>query len=110
VNGFFGYAAYDAVPYFEKISFKAPVKEDYKIPDVRYSFYKTIIAINHFQNVLYIIENQFDGEFSESEKIETLLGSRNFASYPFQAVGEEHSNITDEEYRKWCPRKTLLPG
>jgi anthranilate synthase component I len=98
VNGFFGYAAYDAVPYFEKISFKAPVKEAYKIPDVRYSFYKTIIAINHFQNVLYIIENQFDGEFSESEKIETLLGSRNYASYPFQTIGEEHSNITDDEY------------
>jgi anthranilate synthase component 1 len=100
VNGFFGYAAYNAVCYFEKISLKAPVKEEYRIPDVRYSFYKYIIAINHFQNVLYIIENQFDGEFSESGKIEALLGSRNFASYPFQPLGEEHSNITDEEYMK----------
>lgn len=100
VNGFFGYAAYDAVSYFEKISLKAPVKEEYKIPDIRYSFYKYIIAINHFQNVLYIIENQFDGEFSETEKIESLLENRNFASYPFRPEGKEHSNITDEEYMK----------
>jgi anthranilate synthase component 1 len=99
-NGFFGYAAYDAVSYFENISLHAPAKEEYKIPDVRYSFYKTIIAINHFQNILSIIENLFDGEFSESEKIESLLGSRNFATYPFQPLGEEHSNITDEEYMK----------
>jgi anthranilate synthase component 1 len=98
VNGFFGYAAYDAVCYFENISLKAPVKEEYKIPDVRYSFYKYIIAINHFQNVLYIIENQFDGEFSETEKIESMLRSRNFASYPFRPEGKEQSNITDEEY------------
>jgi anthranilate synthase component 1 len=104
VNGFFGYASYDAVRYFEKISLHAAVKEEYKIPDVRYSFYSYIIAINHFQNVLYIIENQFDGEFSEIEKIESLLGSRNFASYPFRPEGEEQSNITDEEYMKMVSR------
>ena len=100
VNGFFGYVAYDAVRYFEKISLHAKVREEYKIPDIRYSFYNYIIAINHFQNVLYIIENQFDGEFSECEKIESLLGSRNFASYPFRTEGKERSNITDEEYMK----------
>jgi anthranilate synthase component 1 len=104
VNGFFGYTTYDAVRYFEKISLRAPVKEEYKIPEIRYSFYSYIIAINHFQNVLYIIENQFDGEFSESEKIESLLGSRNFASYPFSPEGTERSNITDEEYMKMVTR------
>jgi anthranilate synthase component 1 len=100
VNGLFGYATYDAIRYFEKISFQDRVKEDYKIPDLRYSFYKYIIAINHFQNILYIIENQFDGESNESEKIVSLLGSRNFASYFFMAEGDEKSNITDDEYKK----------
>jgi anthranilate synthase component I len=100
VNGFFGYASYNAVQYFEKISLQAVTKEAYKIPDVRYSFYKYIIAINHFQNVLYIIENLFDDELSETEKIESLLGSRNFATYPFKPEGGEQSNITDEEYMK----------
>ncbi|MBN2274995.1 MAG: chorismate-binding protein [Bacteroidales bacterium] len=104
VNGFFGYTSYDAVRYFEKISLKAPVREECKIPEICYGFYSYIIAINHFQNVLYIIENQFDGEFSECEKIASLLGSRNFASYPFHPEGDEHSNITDEEYMKMVTR------
>ncbi|MBN1415064.1 MAG: chorismate-binding protein [Bacteroidales bacterium] len=104
VNGFFGYTAYDAVRYFEKIKLNATIKEEYKIPDIHYGFYKYIIAINHFQNVLYIVENQFDGESNEGEKIESLLVSRNYASYPFQPEGEEHSNITDEEYMKMVTR------
>ncbi len=98
VNGLFGYATYDAVKYFEKISLVATIKDEYKIPDIRYSFYKLIIAINHFQNILYIIENQFDNEARESEKIESLLISRNFATYPFRPEGAEYSNITDDEY------------
>lgn len=100
VNGLFGYACYDAVKYFEKISLQAPVKQEYKIPDIRYSFYKFIIAINHFQNILYIIENQFDNEPGESGKIESLLNSKNFATYPFKPEGAEYSNITDDEYIK----------
>ena len=98
VHGLFGYTSYDAVEYFEKIKFR-PVKEySYKIPDVQYILYKYIIAINHFQNVLNIIENTIDGEPGETERIITLLNNRNFAIYPFQTIGEEKQNLSDEEY------------
>jgi anthranilate synthase component 1 len=104
VNGLFGYTSYDAVQYFEKIRFSAPVKEVHRIPEVCYQFFTYIIAINHFQNILHIIENQVDGAASELEKIETLLYSRNLALYSFRTVGNEESNITDGEYKTMVTR------
>lgn len=98
VNGLFGYLSYDAVEYFEKIELKKVSDCPYKIPDARYHLYKYIIAINHYQNILQIIENQVNGEPGESNRIESLLNSRNVAIYSFKAVGEEHRNISDEQY------------
>ncbi|HBE41698.1 MAG TPA: anthranilate synthase component I, partial [Bacteroidales bacterium] len=99
VNGLFGYISYDAVEYFEKIKFNPGNKYEYKIPDVRYHLYKYIIAINHYQNVLQIIENRINGDPGEIEMIETLLNNRNFAIYPFRISGNECQNITDEQYK-----------
>ncbi len=98
VNGLFGYSTYDAVRYFESIEFKASVKEEYKIPDLRYGIYEYIIAINHFQNVLYIIENQFDKSESQIEKLELLLYNMNIQSKKFRTFNDEVSNITDQQY------------
>ena len=99
VNGLFGYTSYDAIKYFEKIEISTSDVPEQKIPEIRYSFYKYLIAINHFQNILYLIENKIDDEPSELERIETLLFSRNIAIYPFKTIGEEISNISDEDYR-----------
>jgi anthranilate synthase component 1 len=71
---------------------------------VRYHLYKYIIAINHYQNILQIIENQINGEPGEIEMIETLLNSRNFAIYPFRTIGNESQNITDEQYKAMVAR------
>ena len=99
VNGLFGYLSYDAVEYFEKIELKHRSDPLYKIPDVRYHLYKYIIAINHYQNTLQIIENQINGESGELDRIESLLNSRNVAIYSFNTVGDEGGNMSDEEYR-----------
>ncbi|MBN1157831.1 MAG: anthranilate synthase component I family protein, partial [Bacteroidales bacterium] len=104
VNGLFGYCSYDAVRYFEKIKLKVPVKEDYRIPEVHYAFYRYIIAINHFQNNLQIIENQINGEQSELDRIQSLLNSRNIALYGFQPMKHERSNITDDQYKELVKR------
>src|SRR4030042_6015661 len=98
VNGLFGYSTYDAVRYFETIQINAPVKEAYKIPDLRYGIFKYIIAINHFQNVLYIIENQFGDSESQIEKLDLLLHNMNIHSKKFKAYHNEVSNITDQQY------------
>ena len=99
VNGLFGYLSYDAVEYFEKIELKHDLDCSYKIPDARYHLYKYIIAINHYQNTLQIIENQINDEPREPDRIESLLNSRNVAIYSFNTVGEEDRNISDDEYR-----------
>jgi len=99
LNGVFGYSAYDAVKYFETIKLHNPEKDEYKIPDVRYSLFRYIIVINHFKNIMYITENQINGlPKGEVEKIENLLNNLNINPGKFEAIGTETSNITDEEY------------
>ncbi|HUX59144.1 MAG TPA: anthranilate synthase component I family protein [Bacteroidales bacterium] len=100
VNGLFGYISYDAVEYFETIDLNPERDYPHKIPDIRYHLYKYIIAINHFQNTLNIIENKINGETGEMDRIETILNSRNLAIYSFKTVGEENRNITDDQFRK----------
>ncbi len=99
-NGLFGYTSYDSVQYFENIKFTSPSKEAYYIPELLYSFYKYIIAVNHFKNDLEIVENLSEGEESKIEVIESLLYNRNIATYGFQSDNNETSNLTDAEYMK----------
>jgi anthranilate synthase component 1 len=99
VNGLFGYMSYDAVEYFEKIEFKNDSDSHYRIPDARYHLYKYIIAINHYQNTLQLIENQVNRESGELDRIESLLNSRNVAIYSFKTEGEEDRTISDDQYK-----------
>jgi len=104
VNGLFGYVSYDAIEYFEKIKLQCGSDLPHKIPDVRYHLYKYIIAINHFQNTLQIIDNQINGEPGEPDRIESLLNSRNLAFYSFKIDGKEEMNISDEQYKEMVTR------
>jgi anthranilate synthase component 1 len=98
VNGIFGYLSYDAIEYFEQIKLKTKIDEKRCIPEIYYSFYKYIIAVNHFNNSMQIIENLLEYEKCSIEKIETLLQSRSYAIYPFKPDNNEVSNHTDKEY------------
>jgi anthranilate synthase component 1 len=98
-NGLFGYMSYDSVKYFETIDIKADKKDEYAIPEVRYHFYKYILAIDHSKDMITLIENLPDGELSEMCHIESLLRNMTFQATSFDTVGEEVSNITDDEYR-----------
>ncbi|MCY2688026.1 anthranilate synthase component I family protein [Salinimicrobium sp. TH3] len=97
-EGLFGYIAYDGVQYFEKLNLSKK-KEDLEIPEINYSIYQNIIAINHFNNEAYIFDHSFNSK-SNLEQIEQLLKVKNFASYAFSAEGEPASNETDEGYRQ----------
>jgi anthranilate synthase component 1 len=100
-NGFFGYAAYDAVKYFEAID---PYKSSsdtgkIQVPDMIYIFYRYILVINHFKNEMTIVENRLEGEESRIDEMLALLNNRNYASYNFTACGEEISTISDDDYK-----------
>lgn len=98
-NGLFGYLSYDSVKYFEKIDIQCERKENYAIPEVKYCFYKYILAIDHHKDVITLIENLPEGETAEMNQIESLLRNLSFPVTKFNMEGEESSNITDQDYR-----------
>ena len=97
-QGFFGYTSYDAIPFFETIKFKEQSEEN-KIPLLRYRLYQYVIAINHYNDEMYLIENKIDGLKSEVLTIENLINQKNAPVFPFEIIDEETSNLTDEEYK-----------
>ncbi len=97
-QGFFGYTSYDAIPFFENIKFKEASEEN-KIPLLRYRLYQYVIAINHHNDEMFLIENKISGLKSEISVIENLIQQKNAPIFPFQKIGGEASNLTDEEYR-----------
>lgn len=98
INGIFGYSSFDAVQYFETIKFRHTKKDRYGIPDLKYNFFRYIVAFNHFNNDLYIIENLIDGQESQLDLIESLVRSRKITTFHFEAGNDEDSNISDDEY------------
>lgn len=94
-QGLFGYTTFDAVQFFETIKFNAP---EVSIPLIRYRLYQYVIAINHFKNELFICENHIKGIESEVEMIESIIKSKDVPTFPFAAVGNETSPLTDKEY------------
>jgi anthranilate synthase component 1 len=76
-NGLYGYTTYDSVQYFEKIKFTTK-QADSSIPFMQYGFYRFIIAINHFNDEMTLIEN-----------------------------GEESSNCTDNDFKDYVKKAKL---
>jgi anthranilate synthase component 1 len=98
VDGVFGYCTYDAVQYFEQITFHSPLPEKEEIPEVRYSFFRFVLAINHLTNQLLLFENIVNGGESRIDTVLSLLRNRNIATYGFATTGEESSNMSDDDY------------
>ncbi|KFF20829.1 anthranilate synthase component I family protein [Chryseobacterium sp. JM1] len=93
----FGYTSFEAVQFFEDIHLK-PQSPEVEIPILRYRLYQYVIAINHYNDEMHIIENQIPGLKSELYLLENLIKNQNTPVYPFEKVENETSNLTDEEY------------
>ena len=99
-NGVFGHTNFDAVQYFDTLDFD-PEKYKMDTPLVRYAFYRFVISINHFNDELTILENIPAGETSQIEDLLKRIKNQAIAgTYPFKTVGQEGSNLTDEEFKK----------
>src|SRR5687768_12730573 len=100
-QGLFGYTAYDAVQFFDTIKLSTVNRQpSTAIPLMRYRLYQYVIAINHFKDELFICENKVTGIESELAVLESLIRSKDIPTYPFQAKGEETSNMTDDDYKE----------
>ncbi len=104
VNGLFGYTAYDAVRYFEKVNITKPVKELDGIPDLKYVLYRHIIRVNHYKSQMTVYEHLLPGEESTIDEIVSVMNNNNVAQYPFAVSGEATSSITDDEYKDMVRR------
>lgn len=96
-NGLFGHVGFDGVQYFDTLRFN-PAKRKIDIPDIRFTLYRFVIAINHFKDEMWLLENCLPGEASQLDKLEILINAPKFAVHPFRLVGEETSNLTDAEF------------
>jgi anthranilate synthase component 1 len=97
-QGFYGYTAYDAIPFFDTIQFQKNATTPPVIPLMRYRLYQYIIIINHFNDELYLCENKIAGLESELERIESLLLSKEVPVFPFATTGNETPTIADAPY------------
>ena len=104
INGLLGYTSYESIQYFEDIKLNARQTTPGSMPGLHYILFKYIIAINHFNNDLTIIENLLENEESRMADVEKILLNNNFATYNFKAVGEQQSDISDEDYRQMVKR------
>ncbi len=97
-QGLYGYTSYDAIQFFESLKLsKSPLQG---IGGLRYRLYQYVIAINHFKDELFICENKISGIESDMNMVESLIRGKDVPVYPFNAAGEESTNMTDEEYRE----------
>lgn len=95
-QGLYGYTTYDAVQFFDD---GVPQKTTtQKLGLLRYRLYQYVIAINHYKDELFICENRIEGLESELALLESLIRSKDVPVYPFRMVGEETSNLSDEEF------------
>ena len=97
-NGLFGYTSYDAVNYFESVHLNKQASRDCEIPEMQYSLYRFILAINHFNNKMYLLENIPEGKKSRMEEVQKLLVNRKIGLFRFTPVENESSNISDRDY------------
>ena len=102
-NGLYGYSTYDSVQYFENI--KLSVKEaPSAIPIMQYSFFRFVIAINHFNDEMILIENLEENETSRLSEIQTIVNLQAFNTQKFNFEGEETSNCTDEDFKGYVAK------
>jgi anthranilate synthase component I len=97
-NGLFGYTTYDAVKYFDDVKLNQKSDGRYDIPEMYYSLYRYIIAINHFNNRIVLTENLPEGAVSHADEVLSLLRNRSLGSFQFTSLNHEQSNLTDDEY------------
>jgi anthranilate synthase component 1 len=96
-NGLYGYSTYDSVQYFENIVFENTTSPS-SIPLLQYSFYRFIIAINHFNDEMTLIENIEEGTEARINEIETIIDAQVFNTQDFEIDGDETSNCTNEDF------------
>jgi anthranilate synthase component 1 len=100
-QGLWGYSSFESVQYMEDISLDFPYNELKDNPDLKYQFFRYVLVFDHFKNELYITHNEIDKAIESTDKIDEIIQiiqTNNLPNFSFQLVGEETTNVTNEEY------------
>jgi anthranilate synthase component 1 len=103
LNGLFGHFGFESVQYFDSLAFD-PEKRRTDIPEVNFFLYRFVVAINHFKNELYILENRLPGQEAQAHRLEALIRSQKIPRYAFYLEGQETSNLTDQGFMELVSR------
>ena len=96
-NGLYGFTGFESVKYFDHLNFSNKEQKD-DIPLMHYAFYRYIIAINHYNDEVILLENVPNGEQSKLKSIENLVFNQGISQFKFKAGNDEQSFITDEDF------------
>lgn len=98
--GLYGYMSFNVVRYFENIEVKDDDHGKHDAPDLLYILYKYLIAFDHFNNTLTLLELTAPDELDNLEDIEKILNGNSCPVYDFHAVGGTVSTLTDDQHRE----------
>ena len=98
-GGLYGYTTFNSVRYFENIPVKDSNDPKNDAPDILYIFYRYLVVFHDRCNELLLLEMNPEGEESKLDELDKAIHNRNYTTYPFQAVGETTSTLTDEEHK-----------
>ncbi len=96
-NGIYGFTGFEAVKYFDSLQFADKPRLD-EIPEMYYGFYRFIIAINHFNDEVIILENIPEGEETQLDDFVNTVYAQKLPLFHFKAGKKEETPITDEEF------------
>ena len=109
ICGLFGFTSFEAVQYFEDIKL-APKSDAHKDnPDMKYQFFRYVLAIDHFKNQLYILKydtSPLDSDDPDFKKLYSQLKIARTEQFKFSKAGDESSNLTDQQYEDAVARGT----
>jgi anthranilate synthase component 1 len=98
VAGLFGYMSYDAVRFFEDVEIDLV---ESLVPDIIYRLYRYVIVVDHFSNEITLFETVLKSSKIEPDglnRLEKIIYSNRFSTFPFTSALGEKSNLTDDEF------------
>ena len=96
-NGLFGYTSFDAVQYFDTLSFDDQ-KPRYDMPNIRYDLYRFIILFDHYYGKITAIENIPEEEPSTLPQLMSTLRRQDYQGYKFSTDGDPEINMEDQMF------------
>ena len=96
-NGLYGFTSFEAVKFFDTFNFEPKERKD-NIPLMKYSFYRFVIAINHFNDKIILLENIPENDNSKLDEFKQLVFSQKTPQFSFNTVSKETSFIKDSDF------------